>query len=318
VSLIAMSEPTASSGDAGADGGPDDAPPAERKIRRAIVQIRREGRKVAAIYATVDAALATLLANLAATLFGVPGLPTRLPIPDAILRGLAGAGLSLAEPTVSSAAVVGVAVGLVVFVAEVTWRLRRPLVEQFEAANPDLREALRTARDAVRDDRHSTMARRLYEGVLADLREASSVGLVDLRRVAATLLLVSLLSVATIQLAVVDLSVTGLGPSASPGGPDSGTQTEYAGLQDGSSILGEPEDVPEGQEQLDAAIDTSGSGRGNGTDAGSAAAYEDSGFDDSSTVESQRAGFSERERLDDAELIREYNLRIRQETDSDG
>ena len=111
------------------------------------------------------------------------------------------------------------------------------------------------------------------------------------------------------------------GGSAGPGGDrvgeaeaadGGGTTAEYAGLQDGSSILGEPEDVPEGSEDLDATIDTSGSGSGDGTDAASATAYEDSGFGGSETVESQRAGFTERERLEDAELIREYNLRIRE------
>jgi hypothetical protein len=71
--------------------------------------------------------------------------------------------------------------------------------------------------------------------------------------------------------------------------------------------------VPAGTEELDASVDTSGSGSGNGTDAESAAAYADSGFDTDGSIESQRAGFSERERLEDAELIREYNLRIREE-----
>ena len=107
-----------------------DRPTEERKIRRALTQIRREGWKVAVIYAVIDATLATLVVNLAATVAGgVPRLPTRLPIPRALLRPLREtAGVTLAEPTVSSAAVVGVAVGLVVFVADVALRVRRPLV----------------------------------------------------------------------------------------------------------------------------------------------------------------------------------------------
>lgn len=288
----------------------------ERKIRRAIKQIRREGWKVAVIYAVIDATLATLVVNLAATFAGgVPGLPARMPIPRAVLRALREtAGVTLAEPTVSSAAVVGVAVGLLVFVVEVAWRVRRPLVEQFEAANPALQESLRTARDAVRQDRRSRMARRLYESVLADLKRASSVGLLDLRRVAVSILLITVVSVATIQLAVVDISLAGLNDPPNAETPGGGTDADYAGLQDGSSILGEPEDVPEGSEELDATIDTSGSGSGEGTDAESAAAYEDSGFGGPESVESQRAGFTEREQLEDAELIREYNLRIREET----
>jgi len=301
-----------------ADGTAADDPPEERRIRRAITEIRREGWKVAVIYATIDAALATLVVNLVATfLGGVPALSSRLPVPRVILRTLRETGgVSLAEPTVSSAAVVGAVVGCLVFVGEVALRVRRPLVEQFEAANPALGESLRTARDAVRREQGSRMARRLYESVLADLKRASSIGLLDVRRVAVTVLLIAAVSIATIHLAVVDISLAGLG-DRSNGVQTGGTDAEYAGLQDGSSILGEPEDVPEGSENLDATVGTSGSGSGDGTDAESATAYEDSGFGGSESVESQRAGFAEREQLEDAELIREYNLRIRQETNDE-
>ncbi|MFA9518060.1 hypothetical protein ACERIT_12715 [Halopenitus sp. H-Gu1] len=297
------------------DDNPDrDPPPAERKIRRALVEIRREGWKVAAIYAVIDASLATLLVNLAATVTGVPGLPARLPIPEAVLNALQAVGLPLADPTVTTGAVLGVAVGGVVLVVEVAWRSHRPLVEQFESANPDLNEALRTARDVVDHGGRSRMARRLYEDVLDDLKDASSVGLLDLRRVTVTILVVAVVSVATIQLAVVDVSLTGMDGSQN-GDTQGGIESEYGGLQNGSSILGEPEDVPAGEQELDATIDTSGSGSEAGTDADSAAAYDNSGFDDSTTIETQRAGFDERERLEDAELIREYNLRIREESE---
>ena len=48
-------------GDGRSDPSTDDA----RRMRRAIVEIRREGWKVAVIYGVVDAALVTLIANLA-------------------------------------------------------------------------------------------------------------------------------------------------------------------------------------------------------------------------------------------------------------
>jgi hypothetical protein len=323
-----MSE-TATADDPDAD---DSEPPTEaRRIRRALAQIRREGWKVAVIYAVVDATLATLLVNLGATVAGgVPRLPARLPLPSAVLGALRSVGIQPAEPTVSSAAVVGVAVGLLVFAVEVAWRVRRPVVEQFEAANPALRESLRTARDAVGEgrrpsnsrpeagdtDRHSRMARRLYESVLDDLKRSSSIGLLDFRRIAVTVVLITAVSIATIHLAVVDITLAGLGDTPEAETPDGGTDSEYTGLQDGSSILGEPEDVPTGEENLDASVDTSGSGSGDGTDAESARAYEDSGFGGTDSVESQRAGFTEREQLEDADLIREYNLRIRQESDN--
>jgi hypothetical protein len=305
-----MSEPTTTSDDT------TDDPPEPNRMRTALTQIRREGWKIAAVYAAVDAALATLAANLVLTVVGLPVGPERVPIPPRVVDVLREtAGLSLADPTLSTAAAVGVAVGSLVFVAEVGWRVRRPLVEQFEAANPALRESLRTARDAVAGGNETVIARRLYTDVLDDLREASSLGLLDLRRVAGTLVVVALLSVATVQIAVVDLPEPGAeGPAGD--GPSGGTDSDYTGLQDGSSVLGEPEDVPAGDDELDATVDTGGAGSGEGDAADSVASYDRSGFDDAESVQSQRAGFDGSDRIEDADLIREYNLRIREEDET--
>ena len=277
------------------------------RMRRAIREIRREGWKVAVIYATVDAVLALMAVNLLLSIWQAPSLPARVPIPSAVRETL---GLSLAEPTVATSAVVGAGVALLLFVVEVGWRVRRPLVEQFEAANPPLRESLRTARDAVRSGTDSRIARRLYEDVLAGLRESSSIGLLNLRRVGGTVVLITLLSLATIQVAVVDLQIGGADGVDRDGPPPDQEPGEFGGLQDGDSILGDSEDVPSGVENLDAEIDTSGSGSGPGSDA-SAAAYENSGY--TGSVESQRAAFAEEERIEDAALIREYTIRISEE-----
>lgn len=291
----------------------DEPPEDVRRMRRAVRQVRREGWKVAVIYAAVDAALATLVVNLLLTVAPPPSLPGHVPIPETVLAAVEGSP-TLAGATVPTAAAVGVAAGVLVFWVEVGLRVRRPLVEQFEAANGDLRESLRTARDALDDGTPTRMARRLYDQVLADLREASSVGLIDLRRVTVTVLVVVLVSVATIHLSVIDVSLLGGGDEGAAL-PDDGSPSEYGGLQDPSSVLGEPEDVSAGQENLDAVVDTGGSGGDGGSDTDPPAAYEDSGFVNADPVESQRAGFSERERLEDAELIREYNVRIRQGED---
>lgn len=302
-------------GDDGDEPG-DERAGETRRMRRAIEEIRREGWKVAVIYATVDAALATLLSNLVLSVVRPSFLPARIPIPGTIADALRGGlGLTLADPAVAGGAVAGAAIGVVVFAVEVSWRVRRPLVEQFEAANPGLRESLRTARDAVEDDRRSRIAVRLYEDVLAELRGASSIGLLDLRRLTATVFVIALVSLATIQLAVADLSILGLdGDGDGPPPPDSDS-SEYGGLQDASSIMGDPEDVPSGEENMDAVIDTSGSGSGEDGDGDSAASYDNSGYGGPESYESQRAGFSEGEQLEDAELIREYNLRIREGDD---
>ncbi|MFC6988476.1 hypothetical protein ACFQJD_06685 [Haloplanus sp. GCM10025708] len=186
------------------------------RMRRAIRQIRREGYKIAVVYAVVDAAVATLLSNLLLQILDVPVVPERLPLPDVVVTALERVGVALSDPTVAAASVVGVVVGLLVFAAEAVIRARRPLVEQFEAANPDVREALRTARDAVEDGLKNRIARSLYEDVLDELRHASSVGLLDVRRVAVTLALVIALSFVNIQVAVVDVSIGGFDGSATP------------------------------------------------------------------------------------------------------
>ena len=293
------------------DASTDDA----RRMRRALTEIRREGWKVAAIYGVVDAALVTLIANLVLSVARPSFVPASVPLPSVVADALgATTGWTLADPSVAGSAVVGVTLGLAVFGVEVAARVRQPLVEQFEAANPGLRESLRTARDAVERGRESRIARRLYKEVLNELRRSSSVGLLDLRRLSATLIVLLLVSAATVPLAAVDLSFEGFGGAGDETPPDAGTE-DYAGLQDPSAILGDPEDVPAGEENLDAIVDTSGSGSGAETGPDSAAAYDDSGFSGSGVVESQRAGFTEAERLEDAELIREYNLQIREGAD---
>lgn len=285
--------------------------PPEARMRRAIAAIRREGYKVAVIYAVVDAALAALVVNLLVGVFDPDWLPTTLPLPRVLLEALVPHTGTL--PPVPTSIVVGLAAGVVVFAVELVGRTRRPIVEQFEDANPEVREALRTARDAVRSGKESRMAVALYEDVLARLRRSSSFGLVNLKRVLVTVLLVSAVSVASIQVAVVDLEVGASGTDR-PGTDADGGTSEYQGLQDASGVLGEPEDVTAGEETLDTTIATQGGG--DDGDTGTATAYDSSGFSGGTEVEAQEAGFAEREQLEDAELIREYNLRIRSEDDT--
>lgn len=286
-----------------------------RLMRRAVDEIRREGWKVAVIYGAVDAALVTVVANLLLSLASPSFLPASVPVPSSIVALLRRVtGWTLADPAIATSAVVATALGVAVFAVEVAARARRPLVEQFEAANPGLAESLRTARDAVEAGRDTRIARRLYEEVVGELRRSSSVGLLDLRRLTATLLVLVVASAATVPLAAVDVSLGG-GGGPDDGGPPGSDAEEFTGLQDPSSILGDPSDVPDGEEDLDAVIDTSGSGSGEGTGPGSPASYDDSGFAGGGDFESQQAGFAEGEQLEDADLIREYNLQIREATD---
>jgi hypothetical protein len=284
----------------------------EARMRRALTAVRREGYKVALIYAAVDAALAALVVNLLVQVLNPGWLPTTLPWPGVVADAISGSGGS--PVPLQTSILVGVVAGLVVLGGELVVRTRRPFVEQFEGANPEIREALRTARDAVRSGKESRMTVALYEEVLARLRNTSSVGLVNVKRVLLTVVVISAISVASIQVAVVGLDIGDLAGEEEDGDLDQQT-SDYEGLQDANDVLGDPEDVTAGEEELNTTISTTGGGDDGSTS--SASAYNSGGFSGSSDVEGQEAGFDEREQLEDAELIREYNLQIRADEDSD-
>ena len=285
------------------------------RMRAALAEVRREGRKVAFLYAALDAALVALAVNLLLRLFRPESLAAAIRFPASV-AGTAG----VVPRTIHGASLVGLALGVVAFGAEFLLRTRRPLVEQFESANPSVREALRTARDSVDHGANSAMARRLYEDVLDGLRGTSSFELVGTRRVVVTALLVVVVSLASIQVAVVGLDLTdtfdGGGGDGPQGRPTEDPSDEDEELRDGEQILGDAENVSAGDESINASVQGTGSGEGQGGSTAPPSAYDDGGFADAA-VESQEAGYAEAENVEDADLIREYNLQIRERDDED-
>jgi hypothetical protein len=280
------------------------------RMRAALRDVRREGWKAAIVHAVVDAAALALTANLLLSVLDPARLPDSVAVPASVAEAAGYAGATL--PTT---AVVAAPVGLLAFVGETWYRTRRPLVERFEAVNPPVAEALRTARDAVADGADSRMARRLYGDVLAGLQESSSYGLVDARRVGVALAVVLVVSALTVQAAVVDLSLVGAGPAAA--GADGPSETNYTGLRDGSEVLGEPGEVAVGNDTQEARVESTGGGQevdgeqfpevgGGGPATG-----------DGGSVEGQQAGFTDPEAVEDADLVREYNQRIRENENED-
>jgi hypothetical protein len=256
------------------------------RLEQALTAVRREGQKAAAIHAVVEGAVVLMTVNFGLTIVGV----------------------SLPGPTYARQAVAA-ALGLAVFLGAFLVRVRRPLVEQFEAANPEVREALRTARDAALDGAENAVARRLYADVLDGLQHASGARLVRTRRLVGGLVLLMLLSVATVQVSVVGLDLAG-GSSADAledDGSDSGN--DYRGLESGDKILGNETDVDGGDEDLDAVIGGTGSEAGSGETVNSSAGS--GGFSATGSYEAEQAGFSESDDVEDADIIREYNLEIR-------
>ncbi|MEF8852479.1 MAG: hypothetical protein V5A44_09405 [Haloarculaceae archaeon] len=292
------------------DGPPEPEDDTRPRIERALREVRRECWKAATLHAAVEAAVVFLAANLVLGVVEPSWLPARYPLPASVNDRLADALGGVGQLAVPGSATLAAALAVLAFGVGVGVRVRRPLVEQFEAANPPVREALRTARDAVDSDADSAMARRLYGDVLDRLAKTSGLALVDGRRVAVTVLVAALLSVATVQVAVADPALFDPADDAGEDGPAE-PETNYTGLLDGDRVLGDSEAVEAGDEELNASVESTGGGQDVGEDqqfpanAGPATGASGDG------VDSQQAGFAAPERVEDAELVREYNRRIR-------
>jgi hypothetical protein len=313
-----MDEPDTDTGETGGEGPADDGrAQARERMAAAIAEVRREGKKAAFVYAVVDAVLIFLLVNLLLTVLSPVELPTQLSVPAAVTDPVGTAvGRSVSGLSFPTGAVVGLLAGGAWFLGEYLYRVRQPLVEQFEAANANVTDALRTARDAVEDGAETRMAARLYEDVLDGLKQSSSVALVDSRRLLGTLVVVILLSLATVQVAVVDIGLLDRDPVETESPND--RPSNYEGLEDGDAILGDSEDVQAGDENLTAEIDSTG-GDEEVDRSQSFPSSPDTGGpgSGSGTVDSQQAGFAGQEDVEDADLIREYNLRIREQDTDD-
>ncbi|PSP31842.1 hypothetical protein BRC64_08565 [Halobacteriales archaeon QH_10_67_22] len=274
------------------------------RIEAALTEVRREGLKAAVIYAVVDGVALFLLVNFVLVLLDPAFLPTRVALP----------GSELALP---GSALVGAAVGVAGGGGELWWRSQQSIVEQFEAVNPPVAESLRTARDAVAADANSRMAVRLYEDVLSGLRESSSVALVAWKRVGATLAVAVVVSLVTLQVAATPTAV--FGPTVADNETREGAVQNYTGLKDGDDVLGAPEVVSNGSETRTARVESSGGGRELDDEEqfpGDVGAGGGGGGGDGS-VDSQQAGFAAPDRVEDADLVREYNERIREDANAD-
>lgn len=271
-------------------------------VEDALRAVRREGWKAAVVYATVDGTCALVAIQFASTLAG-----PAIPVP--------GIG------PLSGGAVLAILTGVLVGVGEFTMRVRRPLVDRFAGVNPKVTTALRTARDTVARDRDDPMARRLYADVCERLTRASSRGLLDLRRLGATVFAVAILGAATVGVGAAGTTLLGSADPAVPSGSGPGgtvdatpVTDEYDGLRDGDEVLGTPGDVDRGSDNRTAQVGTNPDQQGDQTPA-------PDGFDTSGDVptgayDAQRAGFAGDSPVEDAELIREYYVRVQNTTDS--
>ena len=285
------------------------------KVLRAEREIRREGAKAAFLHGTIEA---TIL--LVAVYFGLSELqPGWLPETEVPVGPFA----------VSS--YIPIAAGAAVFflLIDTVFTYRRRTLEYFEQVNPQIEEALRTARDAAKRDEENEIADALYDDVLEELRTTSSDGFVSLKRVLGAIALV-----AVIALLVFGVSSLGgyggggglFGESTAGGGGGGGSSQSAAGggggggdggestAESSEGLFGEEGEVTRGDDLQEIELGTSGTGAGGDGSGGggtSGSPSDGSDFSGNVEVEGQRAEFSEEEEVEDAELVKEYNLRVR-------
>jgi hypothetical protein len=281
----------------GADGEPsadsDDGP--RERMEQALKAVRREGQKAAAIYAVVDAVAAFLLVNVLLAVVAPPDVLAPVAIAD-----------------VTGVVVLAGVVGVVVLAVELWLRTRGSLVERFERANPEIAGPLRTARDIASTGTDTRMAARLYEETLERLREASGLALVDSRRIAATGLVIVVLCLASVQVTVIGLSLFGAdGPGPAVEDEPEAVTPGFDGLRDGGEVLGDPSAVDRGDDNVSVEVTTN---EGDGpVDEQRSFPSDGDGSAAGADVETRQAGYSDPERIENAELVREYNVRIREE-----
>lgn len=263
-------------------------------IDRAVRAIRREGQKAAALHAVIDGVAVFLVVNLLVRVLAV-SLPAIGPVRGGTLAALG--------------------VALLAGAAEFGLRVRYYTVERFEAANPVVADALRTARDAARSGAETPMARRLYRDVTARLERTSAAGFVHTRWLSVSAVVIVLASALTVQAAVAGVSfapTTTPADDGSAGDAVGGENNGRSELRNGDEVLGEPKSPASGRDELDVNVSrNSGGGAGDRVDG-----YEDSGLSaDSDPVAARQAGFAADGILEDADLVREYNLRVARDTD---
>ncbi len=277
------------------------------KILQAEKEIRREGAKAAFLHGTVEATMAFVVVFFVLSAFQ-PAL-----VPEAV-------GAVSGEVAIAAVAAV------LFFAADTAFVYRRRTLEQFEDVNPRIDEALRTARDAAERGEESVMAEALYDDVLEELRNTSSEGFVKLPRIAGSVVIVVAAAFLLLTFSfggaggigdgLFQQEVDGPGEGEGEGGGGGEGNGEDDG--DGEDEGIEPDDVLADESGLsggdgdEVAIDLSGvaeEGEANGGTTGSSGGGSD--FTGDVEVEGQRAEFEEGEEIEDADLVKEYNLRIR-------
>ena len=304
--------------------GSETASAPREKLLDAVAEIRREAAKAAAVHAALDAMVVFAVLRLSLQLLSVgDGAEpvAAVPVPDAVGGSLRGIGVAVPDPVgVSAASLVVAATAVSWLVADAAFRYERLGVERFEAHNPGVAEALRTARDAAASDVETPVATELYRTVLRRLEETSSRAFLRRRQLVGVVVALALCSAGIVGVAGAGISPVDGGDvdvAASAGG-GGGSGTGGGGTGGGASgsggsadLLGEEGTVERGTDNRSVRL------RGEGPDDGSGEYGDGSVAVDSSDVDASPAEFTDEQRPEAADLVRAYTERIREDETDD-
>ena len=304
--------------------GSETASAPREKLLDAVAEIRREAAKAAAVHAALDAMVVFAVLRLSLQLLSVgDGAEpvAAVPVPDAVGGSLRGIGVAVPDPVgVSAASLVVAATAVSWLAADAAFRYERLGVERFEAHNPGVAEALRTARDAAASDVETPVATELYRTVLRRLEETSSRAFLRRRQLVGVVVALALCSAGIVGVAGAGISPVDGGDvdvAASAGG-GGGSGTGGGGTGGGASgsggsadLLGEEGTVERGTDNRSVRL------RGEGPDDGSGEYGDGSVAVDSSDVDASPAEFTDEQRPEAADLVRAYTERIREDETDD-
>ena len=304
--------------------GSETASAPREELLDAVAEIRREAAKAAAVHAALDAMVVFAVLRLSLQLLSVgDGAEpvAAVPVPDAVGGSLRGIGVAVPDPVgVSAASLVVAATAVSWLAADAAFRYERLGVERFEAHNPGVAEALRTARDAAASDVETPVATELYRTVLRRLEETSSRAFLRRRQLVGVVVALALCSAGIVGVAGAGISPVDGGDvdvAASAGG-GGGSGTGGGGTGGGASgsggsadLLGEEGTVERGTDNRSVRL------RGEGPDDGSGEYGDGSVAVDSSDVDASPAEFTDEQRPEAADLVRAYTERIREDETDD-
>ncbi|MDY6765877.1 MAG: hypothetical protein SVW77_00760, partial [Candidatus Nanohaloarchaea archaeon] len=187
-------------------------------VDQVLTRLKREFLKVNLLQASLDALIVFLTLNLVLFLFGVeivPGVST-----TKILAG----------------------VGIVFFLADLTYRAHQYRLEIYEERNPELREILRTARDYRHSDTFVTRA--MVQDLLKRMRTVTSDSIIPTRALIQKILVVGALSFLTLASGLTSFQLQEHGGSLFPSLDRGGEEREDRPvLRNTSAIYGERSDI---------------------------------------------------------------------------